>query len=296
MPQPLEETDVASMALLMQNVWSMSFRRRRLVECASGLFLVCLVLAGCATSHVAQSHLAQPAQPTVHAAAGAGVHSSGGSAQGVANLIFLAAQLVGFLSTASDDCADVASDAVVEAMVAQGRVWTLRASGTVCSLADGESTPHAEALPEQALALCPRNGTVAVLTAKDDTGGAWTFRQLDNGAWRRQMTFDGGHDRFVALDCALERVTLLTSKRLLLAEDGAMRTVPLSAEIPSGFATLQVGGDEAYVTVDNGELEREFLRVDLQDGAVASAVARETAVPEGDVSADLPWSQLAPQF
>jgi len=281
---------MASVALLMHTVRSMSLGGKPLAARALGLLWV--FLAGCASAPVAQMHPARPAQPTVHAAKISSGGSTAGNIQAAANLILLGAQLVGLFSAeSSEDCAP--SDAVVGAVVAQGRVWTLRASGTVCSLAQGESTPRAEALPEQeqALALCGRNGTVAVLTAKGETGG-WTLRQLDDGAWRLQSSFDTGLDRFVALDCALGRVALLTSGHLFITEGGAVRAVPLSVEVPPGWVSLQIREGEADVTVDNAEAGRVLLRVDLRDGDVTS----ESEGREQDGSAGLPSSQPGRQF
>ncbi len=228
----------------------------------------------------------------MHVAKGPSFQSTAGTVQGVANLILLGVQLVGMFSAGSSDVCPP-SDAVVGAVVAQGRVWTLRQSGTLCSLAQGENTPRAEALPEQEqpLALCSRNGTVAVLTAKGETEGGWTLRQLDDGAWRLQSSFDTGPDHFVALDCAFEQVTLLTSRHIFVAQGGAMRAVLLSAEVPPGWISLQVHGGEADVTVDN-EAGRALLRIDLQDGAVTS----EGGGPAEDGSVNLPSSQVAPQF
>ena len=278
------------MAPALQPIEGMPSRGSRFAQKAVGLLVSCCLLAACASTHGAQAPAAHSGQAsTVHVAkGGGGGHGAGASAQGVANLVFLAFQVFGLLSSAAEECPS--SDPVVQAVLVDGRVWTVRASGSLCSLGEGEGTPRAESLPEAAIALCPTDSTLAVLTSTE-TGGTWTLRQLDGGHWQTQMSFEGGADRLVALDCAPERITLLTSRRVLMTDEGATRAVTLSAQVPEGVATFRVEADEGFVSLDRGKLGSDFFQVDLRSGLVTSP----DGTPRGDVP-DLPLSQAALEF
>lgn len=174
------------------------------------------------------------------------------------------------------DCSDSVAAAVPGGVLTRERLWTMRTNGAVCSVGKGEGAPRPEAHPEQALALCGREGSVSVLTSTGvETGDTWTLRRLEGGLWRGDMTFDAQSDRFVALACAPGRVTVLTSKRALTVSGDDTTSVTLSAEVPAGLTAVYLGEDRAYVGLDKGELKDRLLRVDLRDGAVTSAVTGE---------------------
>jgi hypothetical protein len=148
---------------------------------------------------------------------------------------------------------------------AEKRLWMRSDSGAVFSVSPTDTARRDEQVPEPSLDLCVLANHVAVLT-QGPTG--WTLREREGDKWVRKMSFEPSDD-FLSLDCS-RGVTVVTSRRVLIRRDGAVRTIALSPTLPRGLVeTVHIEEEDLYVGINRGEWGGGLLRASLATGTVA---------------------------
>ncbi|HLL55252.1 MAG TPA: hypothetical protein VK447_16970 [Myxococcaceae bacterium] len=155
------------------------------------------------------------------------------------------------------------------AVFTDGWLWLLTDTGALSRISDGGKERLAEALPDPARDMCPRQSSLLVITAPEKKPGLWTIRRRAEGAWTVLGTVKTRGDELVAMLCEPERVTLLTSRRLVELTGGTERSVPLKWKKPMSLVTSVHATREAIFTGFNfGEWGGGLLRIDRATGKV----------------------------
>ncbi|KRR26161.1 hypothetical protein CQ14_20965 [Bradyrhizobium lablabi] len=156
---------------------------------------------------------------------------------------------------------------LTRAIFADGRLWILSDAGTLSSVTEGQDTRVVEALPEKAFDLCVFDRHPMVITGAD--GPEWTLRRRAEGAWSVAATIKAEGDLLLAMDCAANRVTLLTTRRLIDLDRNRQNTVMLSETLSRGFVSAPYGTpDQFFLGINAGEWGGGLRRIDRHSGKV----------------------------
>jgi hypothetical protein len=155
------------------------------------------------------------------------------------------------------------------AVFAEGQLWVLSDAGDLSSIAEGQDTRVAETLPENASDLCVRDGHPLIITAGKG-GSTWTLRQRINGTWSVATMIQTEGDGLLAMDCA-DRVTLLTTRRLIEIKGDRQSAVILSEKLSRGLVSSTYGtADQFFVGLNAGEWGGGLRRIDRRSGKITA--------------------------
>jgi hypothetical protein len=144
---------------------------------------------------------------------------------------------------------------LTHAVYADRRLWILSDSGDLSSIkmhdeSSGapvaQKTRIAEVLPERALSLCKHDGHPLVLTGSE-VNSAWTLRQRADLSWRDTATIEREGEGLLAMDCAADRITLLTTRRLISLDGGERNAVALSETLTGGLVSATYGTPDQFL-------------------------------------------------
>jgi hypothetical protein len=158
---------------------------------------------------------------------------------------------------------------LTRAVFAEGRLWVLSDAGDLSSVAEEQDTRVVETLPEKASDLCVRDGHPVVITGANGNGSAWTLRQRAEEAWSVMAIIPTGGDGLLAMDCTANRVTLLTSRRLIDLDGSRQSAVILSGKLSRGLISSTYGTpDQFFVGFNAGEWGGGLRRIDRRSGNI----------------------------
>ncbi|KRR02587.1 hypothetical protein CQ12_37150 [Bradyrhizobium jicamae] len=158
---------------------------------------------------------------------------------------------------------------LTRAVFADGRLWILSDAGTLSSVTEGQDTRVVEKLPEKAFDLCVFDRHPMVITYTNGSGSEWTLRRRAEGAWSVAATIKAEGDLLLAMDCAANRVTLLTTRRLIDLDGNRQSTVTLSEPLNGGLVNTPHGTpDQFFVGINVGEWGGGLRRIDRHSGKV----------------------------
>src|SRR4051812_44777702 len=159
--------------------------------------------------------------------------------------------------------------AIMRAVHSDGRLWLLTDDGKMVTIADQGDAPSPVSLPEPARDLCLWRGSPLIVTRNRDSTEL-TARRYDGGRWKWLASVPIEEEGLVALNCSDQRVTLITSDRLVELQGGSTREIPLSDRLGRGRVTstgLAVDG-HLYVGLNAGEWGGGLKRIDRSSGKV----------------------------
>jgi len=158
---------------------------------------------------------------------------------------------------------------LTRAVFAEGRLWVLSDAGDLSSVTEGRDARVAETLPEKAADLCVREGHPVVITGANGSGSAWTLRQHAEGAWSVMAMVPTEGDGLLAMDCTANRITLLTTRRLIDLGDNRQSAVILSGKLSRGLINSTYGTpDQFFVGFNAGEWGGGLRRIDRRSGNI----------------------------
>ena len=158
---------------------------------------------------------------------------------------------------------------LTRAVFADGRLWVLSDAGDISSVTEGRDARDAETLPEKATDLCVRDGHPVVIAGANGNDSAWTLRQRAEGAWSVVAMVPTEGDGLLAMDCAADRVTLLTTRRLIDLDGYRQSAVTLSGQLRQGFIISTYGTpDQLFVGFNAGEWGGGLRRIDRRSGNI----------------------------
>ncbi|BDU20075.1 hypothetical protein [Dyella sp. GSA-30] len=159
---------------------------------------------------------------------------------------------------------------LIRAVFADRHLWLLSDAGQLSAIADNgnERVPYDLSTP--VLDLCASDGHPMIITGGDNR--TWALRRWTNQAWSTVKQVPTVGDDLIALSCATEATTLLTSKRLIeIGQDGQLHTVQLRGKLPPGIVmAIHRQGDHIFVSINGGEWGGGLSRIDEKTGAIVS--------------------------
>jgi hypothetical protein len=166
---------------------------------------------------------------------------------------------------------------LTRAVYAEGRLWVLSDAGDLSSVTEGRDTRVAETLPEKASDPCVRYGHPVVITGANGGGSAWILRQRAEGVWSVVATVPTEGDGLLAMDCAANRITLLTTRRLMDVDGNGQNAVTLSGKLSQGLVSSTYGTpDQFFVGSSAGEWGGGLRRIDRRNGNITAIERNST--------------------
>jgi hypothetical protein len=157
---------------------------------------------------------------------------------------------------------------LTRAVFADGRLWVLSDAGELSSIGDRQDARVAEPLTQPVLELCVRNGQPAVIAGADDAN-RWTLLVRSGATWVVAAQIESGGDRLLAMDCAGNQVTLLTTRRLIDVDNKGQRAISLAGELGSGLvSSIYRTPQQFFVGLNAGEWGGGLRRIDRRSGVV----------------------------
>jgi len=159
------------------------------------------------------------------------------------------------------------SSFLTRAVFADGRLWVLSDAGDLSSVTEARDARIAEALPEKAFDLCARDGHPLVITGANGNGSMWTLRQRTEGSWSVAAAIPTEGDGLLAMDCTANKVTLLTSRRLIDVDGRS--AITLSGRLGQARVSSTYGTpDQVFVGLSAGEWGGGLRRIDRRTGNI----------------------------
>ena len=110
-----------------------------------------------------------------------------------------------------------------------------------------------------------------MITCQRDHCQNWTVRQRINGKWSVQDSIKTQGDDLIGFSCTAEKITLLTSSRLIDSGKDKLTSVALPEELsPKQLVTMVDTPDRVFLGVNEGEWGGGLWRIDRKTGEVAS--------------------------
>lgn len=160
----------------------------------------------------------------------------------------------------------------VRAVFAEGRLWVLSERGQLASVTEAQEQAVLETFPEEATDLCVHNDHPLVVTSAQDSG-TWTVRQHAAKAWTVVGALPTNGDRLLAMDCGADRITLLTTRRLVELRDSRQSAVALSETLYPGRIYSTYGTrEQLFVGSNAGEWGGDLRRIDRSRGTLTDVL------------------------
>ncbi|MFO1186930.1 MAG: hypothetical protein U1E87_05455 [Alphaproteobacteria bacterium] len=170
-------------------------------------------------------------------------------------------------------------DFLIRAVFAEGRLWVLSDAGIISSIAEGGDHWTREPALGAAMDLCVQSGRLLVAVGESDGANEWKLEEHESGAWKDRAVIERRNDALLAIDCSVDHVTLLTSRRLIDLKSGSdyQRMVALKSKLGRGIVGAVLGTpQELYVGFNAGEWGGGLQRIDRRDGTIET-IERNTS-------------------
>lgn len=149
---------------------------------------------------------------------------------------------------------DTSVAAVMDAVFAQDRLWLLLENGRLASLRPDAPAAEVEAVPGSVAGLC-KAGALPIALAEDKARGNWRLYAHDANGWSLRQSLPMERNVLVGFACSDKGAIVLTDRRLVSAEGGAIRETSLSAKLDPAIVRATLLADDAslWVGFNNGE-------------------------------------------
>jgi hypothetical protein len=118
--------------------------------------------------------------------------------------------------------------------------------------------------------LCSREGHLEAVTCAARGCAVWTLRRWAPVGWSTVASFATRGDLLIAIDCARDTTTLLTSHRLVTASGVKEAEMTLPSDVPRWAAmTMYAAPDHVFIGLDKGEWGGGLLRIERRTEKVA---------------------------
>ncbi|MHC1728162.1 MAG: hypothetical protein AB9866_19515 [Syntrophobacteraceae bacterium] len=155
------------------------------------------------------------------------------------------------------------------AVFADGRLWLLSDAGELSSIVEGNDSRTDSGLSDPVADICVQSGHLEAITCTRENCTEWSFHQQTGGNWLQQMTIQTQGDALVGMACSAERMTIVTSKRLVEVSSGNQRSVTLSETLETSLITsLFAESDNLFIGINMGEWGGGLRRVNRRTGKV----------------------------
>ena len=178
-------------------------------------------------------------------------------------------------------------DSIKRAAFASDRLWLLSDAGELWAVRQHLPGAKRIALPKPAFDLCVQDDGPVILTGERGAAAAWTLLRWKAAEWKVIGTVATHGDGLVAVQCAPDSLTLLTTRRIIELQGGRETALTLSRRIPAQVPNvILTTPTHVFVGLNAGEWGGGLQRVDRRTG--------EVVVPRLNVSGDLCGGPLNP--
>jgi hypothetical protein len=166
---------------------------------------------------------------------------------------------------------------LTRAVFADGRLWVLSDAGDLSSITEGQDARIGETLPDKAFDLCVLDGRPTVITGTTAGASEWAMRRRVREGWSVVAMLQTEGDGLVAMDCVANRVTLLTTRRLIDLDGNKQSAVTLSGKLNPGLVRSTYGTpDQFFVGINAGEWGGGLYRIDRRSGNITAVERNAT--------------------
>lgn len=157
------------------------------------------------------------------------------------------------------------------AVFADGRLWILSDAGKLSHISEGQDTRIEEPLPGPALDLCVQDAQPVVITAPIQGGSPWTLHRRGHDGWRSDAQISTKSETLLAMDCAANRVTLLTTRRLIDINGDTQRAISLNERLGSRLISSAYSTkNHFFIGLNAGEWGGGLHRIDRRSGEITT--------------------------
>lgn len=159
---------------------------------------------------------------------------------------------------------------LIRAVFADQHLWLLSDAGVLSAIAENGNERVVQNLSGPVLDVCARDGDPVVVTGGRDL--PWTLYRWADQKWSSTKTVPTDGDSFVSISCMGGTETILTSKRLIMADGSrAIHAVSLSGRLHHGRISASYdSGRYLFVGINAGEWGGGLARIDKDTGEIFS--------------------------
>lgn len=178
-------------------------------------------------------------------------------------------------------------NSIRRAVYANDRLWLLSNAGELWTVRQTHSGATRIELPKPAFDLCVQNDAPVIVTGERGTAAAWRLLGWKDAEWTTIGAVASQGDGLVAVQCAADRLILVTTRRIIELQGGQETALELSHRIPAQMPNvILTTPTHVFVGLNAGEWGGGLQRIDRRTG--------EVAVPQRNVSGDLCGGPLNP--
>ncbi len=164
---------------------------------------------------------------------------------------------------------------------AVGRLWLLSDSGELWALDQDAQEPVKIAAPGSVMGLCVQQGA-PIIASQDSAASGWKLMRWNKSGWIEIVSEPTIGDGLVAITCEPDRLTLITSRRMIEFEGLTRHAVTLSNRIPSKLpAVVLTTPARLFVGLNVGEWGGGLQTIDRRTGEVRRLENRAASDPCG---------------
>lgn len=178
-------------------------------------------------------------------------------------------------------------DSIKRAAFAKDRLWLLSDAGELWTVRQTVAGAKRLETPKPVLDFCVQNGGPVIVTGDPGAAAAWTLLRLKDSEWTILGSVASDGDGLVVVQCAADRLILLTTRRIIEVQGEQQEALVLSHRIPARVPNVVLTTSaHVFVGLNAGEWGGGLQRVDRRTG--------EVVVPQSNISGDLCGGPLNP--
>lgn len=179
-------------------------------------------------------------------------------------------------------------DSIKRAAFAGDRLWLLSDAGELWTVRQTVSGAKRIELPKPVFDLCIQNDGPVIVTGERGAAQTWTLRRWKDAEWTIVGAVKSNGDGLVAVQCAADRLILVTTRRIIELHGTQETDLNLSRRIPAQMPNaILTTPTYIFVGLNAGEWGGGLQRVDRRTG--------EVTVPQRNTSGDLCGGPLNPE-
>lgn len=178
-------------------------------------------------------------------------------------------------------------DSIKRAAFANDRLWLLSDAGELWTVKQTISEAKRMERPKAVFDFCIQDDGPVIVTGEPGAAAAWTLLRWKDAEWTIFGSVASNGDGLVAVQCAADRLLMLTTRRIIELQGAQQKSLKLSHRIPARVPNvILTTPTHIFVGLNAGEWGGGLQRVDRRTG--------EVVAPQRNTSGDLCGGPLNP--